>query len=118
MRIGELARRAGVTTRAVRYYEQLGLVSSNRLHNGYRDYEDAAVLRVRNINRLLGTGLSSHEVRELRACLDADLDGEPACAGLVELYQRRLDGLQARMDTLREHSDGLRAQIERLRSDS
>jgi DNA-binding transcriptional MerR regulator len=37
MRIGELARQAGVTAKAVRYYESLGLIAPRRLANGYRD---------------------------------------------------------------------------------
>ena len=36
MRIGELARRAGASTKAVRYYEQLGLVVAARRSNGYQ----------------------------------------------------------------------------------
>ncbi|MEU1669239.1 MerR family DNA-binding transcriptional regulator [Streptomyces sparsogenes] len=40
MRISELARRAGVTTKAVRYYESLGLLRPGRLANGYRDYNE------------------------------------------------------------------------------
>ena len=39
MRIGEVARQAGVTIKAVRYYESLGLVSAQRLGYGYRDYD-------------------------------------------------------------------------------
>ena len=38
MMIGELAKDAGVTTKAVRYYESLGLLAPDRLANGYRDY--------------------------------------------------------------------------------
>ena len=40
MRIGELAERAGVSTRALRYYEEQGLISARRAHNGYRDYDE------------------------------------------------------------------------------
>jgi len=38
MRIGELARRAGVSRDAVRMYEKLGLIRSQRAGNGYRDF--------------------------------------------------------------------------------
>jgi DNA-binding transcriptional MerR regulator len=38
MKIGELAREAGVTVKAVRYYESLGLLGAARLGNGYRDF--------------------------------------------------------------------------------
>jgi DNA-binding transcriptional MerR regulator len=43
MRIGQLARLAGVTTKTVRYYESLGLITPDRLANGYRDYSQADV---------------------------------------------------------------------------
>ncbi|MDN5855287.1 MAG: MerR family DNA-binding transcriptional regulator, partial [Actinomycetia bacterium] len=47
MQIGELARRTGTTTRALRYYEQQGLLSSNRNSNDYRTYDEGSVTAVR-----------------------------------------------------------------------
>ncbi len=44
MRIGELAREAGVTVKAVRYYESLGLLDAARLGNGYRCADGGAVM--------------------------------------------------------------------------
>jgi DNA-binding transcriptional MerR regulator len=46
MRIGQLAEAAGVSTNAVWYYEQLGLIRCDRCANGYRDYPAAAVRAV------------------------------------------------------------------------
>jgi hypothetical protein len=43
VRVGELARRTGVTIRALRYYEAAGLVVPARLPNGYRDYEPVSM---------------------------------------------------------------------------
>lgn len=43
MRIGELAARAGVTPKAVRYYERLGLVKAERTPAGYRDFDDTSL---------------------------------------------------------------------------
>ena len=40
MRIGELAKRTGVATRMLRYYEEQGLISTRRLDNGYRGYDE------------------------------------------------------------------------------
>ena len=46
MTIGELARRAGVTTRTVRYYEEIGVLEgSKRAANGYRVYSERDIYR-------------------------------------------------------------------------
>ncbi|MEU2183371.1 MerR family transcriptional regulator [Streptomyces thermolilacinus] len=68
MRIGELARLAGVTTRAVRHYHRVGLLPEPpRLANGYRAYTlRDAVLLVR-VRRLTELGLSLDEVRDVLA---------------------------------------------------
>lgn len=71
LRIGEVARTAGVTTRTLRYWEQIGLVTpSGHLDGGRRLYsavELARVIRIREIQVLLGLSLA-----EIRAVLDTD----------------------------------------------
>jgi DNA-binding transcriptional MerR regulator len=59
MQIGELARATGVTVRTLHHWEQVGLVRAARSRNGYRDYDDSAVARVRSVAawRELGLGL-------------------------------------------------------------
>ncbi|MFC6936462.1 MerR family transcriptional regulator [Actinomadura yumaensis] len=69
MRIGEVARYAGVTPRALRYYEQQGLVRAARDRNGYRVYDPETVHLVRNVARLLRAGLSSEDVLSFGDCL-------------------------------------------------
>jgi len=56
MRIGEIAHRAGVSTRALRYYEEQGLLSSERTHGGQRTYPESAVERVRLIQQFFTAG--------------------------------------------------------------
>lgn len=65
MRIGELARRTGVTTRALRYYEEQNLLIADRSDSGQRHYSDAAVDRVRVIRELFTAGLSSKTIADL-----------------------------------------------------
>jgi DNA-binding transcriptional MerR regulator len=79
-----------VSTRALRYYEERGLLTADRQSNGYRDYDDAAVARVQNIRTLLDAGLSAENIAALTACLDHDLATTPTCEEAVALYEHRL----------------------------
>jgi DNA-binding transcriptional MerR regulator len=116
MRIGELARRTGATTRALRYYEERGLLGSGRGANGYRDYGPEAVVRVHNIRRLLEAGLTSDDIRELGGCLDRDLEHEQPCEDAITRYEHRLAAVERRIDGLLDVHRSLRTQLERLRS--
>ncbi|MFE9956211.1 MerR family transcriptional regulator [Micromonospora sp. NPDC005299] len=69
MRIGELAARTGVSTRSIRYYEQQELLVSMRTASGQRIFPEAAVERVRLIQRLFDAGLSSRRMYELLPCM-------------------------------------------------
>ena len=73
MRIGDLATKTRVSVRALRYYEEQGLLASMRSQSGQRLYGDAAVNRVRLIQQLYGAGLSSKTIAELLPCVDAQV---------------------------------------------
>lgn len=47
MKIGVLSQRIGIPTRMLRYYEQQGLLASQRSANGYRAYDDTDVERAK-----------------------------------------------------------------------
>ncbi|GAA2112001.1 MerR family transcriptional regulator [Kitasatospora saccharophila] len=68
MRIGELAARAGVSVRSLRYYEQRGLLTSTRTPSGQRRYAEGDVERVRFVQELYAAGLSSGTIAELMPC--------------------------------------------------
>lgn len=70
MRIGEVARRAGVSTRALRYYEEHGLISAERTTSGQRVYGESAVERVQMIQQFFTAGLPSRTIRQLMPCVD------------------------------------------------
>lgn len=83
MRIGELSRATGASPRSLRYYEQLGMISSVRRPNGYREYDDATVTVVDTIKTLLGLGFPSTLIERVLPCTgDAGpLEGE--CSGIL-----------------------------------
>ena len=58
MRIGELAQRTGTTTRALRFYEDQGLLPARRSANGYRDYDENDLQLVKEIQTLQTIGLT------------------------------------------------------------
>lgn len=65
MYIGELVRRTGATHRALRYYEQCGLLAPERLPSGYRVYDESAVAAVERIRVLLSAGLPTSAIAEI-----------------------------------------------------
>lgn len=86
MRIGELARRTGVTTRALRYYEEQDLLTSERSGSGQRHYPEGAVDRIRLIRQLYAAGLSSKAIAELTSCV---IDGKATPELLQRLAEER-----------------------------
>ncbi|KOV33659.1 MerR family transcriptional regulator [Streptomyces sp. XY152] len=111
MRIGELAEAAGTTARALRHYEQAGLISSERAANGYRVYEERTVVRVRNIRYLLAAGLTLDDVRVFLPCLDGDVAAAPPSAKGLRVARERLAVLDARIAAQTEARDRLEAAL-------
>ncbi len=70
MRIGELARRAQVSVRSLRYYEEQDLVPADRSPGGHREYTEADVGRVRFIQQLYSAGFASRAIARLLPFLD------------------------------------------------
>ena len=72
VRIGELAARAGVSVRALRYYEENDLLTAERSAGGQRHYDQKAVDRVRWIQMLYAAGLPSKTIVKLLPCFVND----------------------------------------------
>jgi MerR family transcriptional regulator, copper efflux regulator len=112
LRIGDLARMTGKTTRAIHLYEELGLLQpATRSSGGFRLYERAAIERVRWIDLLHGMGFSLHEMGDvLRSWWGADL-GPDAMERLRELFARKLEetrsALERHQRLERELTEGL-----------
>lgn len=88
MRIGAIAERAGVSTRALRYYEEQGLLPAQRTARGQRVYEEAAVERVQLIQQLFAAGLASRAIVDLLPCVDRGEASEDALALLKQERDR------------------------------
>ena len=100
MRIGELAKRAGITTRALRFYEAQGLLGGRRAPNGYREYDENDVLLVSEIRTLQAIGLTLEDTRPFVECLRAGHETGDACADSIAVYRRKLAEVEACIDRL------------------
>lgn len=104
MRIGELSDRAGVSTRALRHYEELGLLPVRRRANGYREYDEADLRLVAEIRELTERGFALEETRPFLECLRAGHPNGAACPDSRAVHRRKLaevDELIARLRTVR-----------------
>ncbi|MEU6038063.1 MerR family transcriptional regulator [Actinomadura sp. NPDC047616] len=118
MLIGELARATGTTTRALRYYEEQGLLRPERSANGYRTYGDDAVRVVANIRLLLAAGLTTEDLRLIDGCLRDEMFGDHACTDptpKIEVFEQRLALLQRRIAELTAVQDRLARRLAELR---
>jgi DNA-binding transcriptional MerR regulator len=106
MRIGELAGRLGVTTKAIRFYESRGLLPDpTRTSSGYRSYEEVDAERLVFIKTAQRLGLSLDEIKEIIAFRDR---GEQPCGYVAELLQRQVTDLDRRIREMRALRDELR----------
>jgi DNA-binding transcriptional MerR regulator len=103
MRIGELAAKAGVSVRALRYYEEQGLLQAERSASGQRTYAGAAVDRVVLVQQLYAAGLSSRRILELLPCVYTGFATPQTLALLAAERDRiseQITGLAATRDRL------------------
>ncbi len=101
--IGEVARRSGLATSAIRYYQELGLVSPVGHASGRRRFDEAAAGRLRAITAARQAGFSLDQIRRL---LDSQAEGSAEWRELVAdkitEVRARIERLQAVEATLRD----------------
>jgi MerR family copper efflux transcriptional regulator len=106
MRIGELAEQAGISTKAIRYYEQVGILAPPaRTPSGYRSYDQTALGRLEFVRAAQAVGLTLGEIRQIIAFRD---DGQAPCAHVTGLLQRRAADLDRRVRELQRLRGELR----------
>lgn len=102
MKIGELSRRAGVSIRSLRYYEEQALLAPERLLSGYRVYDESDVAVVQRIQALFAAGLSSRKIEHILPCLRQHDDGLAlSCSDLYDVLVTERNDMLEHVDTLR-----------------
>lgn len=97
MRIGEVARRAGVRVSLIRYYEEVGLLPEPDRVSGQRRYDESVLRRLTVIDVAQRAGLALGEIREL-----VEHGNDPLSDRMRELADRRLPEIDALIERARQ----------------
>ena len=113
MRIGELAERAHVSVRSLRYYEEQGLLESERTTGGHREYRESDVTRVRFMQMLYAAGLPSRRIIELLPFLDTGV----ATPAMLDHFDAESDRIRRQIEALTDTHNRL-AQLRHIAAES
>lgn len=109
--IGDVAKRAGLSTPTIRYYEEIGLLPAPlRSSGGYRRYSEAAVEELRFIRKAQALGFALDEVKEI---LRLSRAGRTPCARVRSLAHQHLAAVDERIRQLQAFRDHLAADLAR-----
>ncbi|MEJ7757944.1 MAG: MerR family transcriptional regulator [Nocardioidaceae bacterium] len=111
MRASEAAGAAGVSVKALRYYEDSGLLRPARRSNGYRDYSEDDIRLASEIRVLTSLGLTTQETRPFLDCLRAGHNVGDDCPESLAAYQHKIDGLNDLISQLTSTRDVLVEQL-------
>ena len=115
MNIGGAAERCGLPAKTIRYYEDIGLVMpSGRKANGYRDYDEQDLHRLRFVQRARSLGFTVEECREL---LDLYRDRGRASADVKAIALRRIADIRRKIEELQDMEATLARLVEHCHGD-
>lgn len=117
MRIGELAKRAGLSTQTIRFYEKQGLLGDTaheRTESNYRVYDEATVERLETILAAKQLGFSLSEILELSCLWEL---GQLDQAAQVRVLKEKLLELRDKQAALKHLETVVRSKLSALRRD-
>ena len=103
--IGELAKATGVSTDTLRHYERKGVLHSQRAGNGYREYPEDALERVRIVRQGLAIGFTLDELRSIFKVFDR---GEAPCQQVRSLAAGKLAQIETHLQEVTALRDDLK----------
>ncbi|MFD6463811.1 MerR family transcriptional regulator, partial [Streptomyces roseolus] len=104
-----LSDRTGTSRRLLRYYEEQGLIVSQRCGNSYRDYEESTVDRVLQGRGLLDAGLPTRLIKQILPCLDTPrrIHFADATPEMIATLEQERDRMTERIHTLTRNRDAV-----------
>ena len=104
MNISEVAKRAGLPAKTIRYYEEIGLIRPQRSANGYRAFRDSDLHKLAFLGRARSLGFAIEDCRTLLALYD---DRQRASADVKAVAEGHLARIAAKIAELRAMQETL-----------
>ena len=98
--IREAAEEFGVTTRAIRYYEELGMLKPERTASNTRMFSNAEIAKLKLIDRGKKYGFTLEEIKEMVLLFDADRSGKKQLERTIEYGKKQIDEMERRIEEL------------------
>ena len=114
MNIGEASQRSELPPKTIRYYEEIDLVKPMRADNGYRDYSDSDLHRLRFLQRSRSLGFSIEECRMLLSLYE---DSDRASADVKALADQKIFQIDTKVKELQSLRKTLKALAETCHGD-
>jgi len=114
MNISEVATRAGLPPKTIRYYEEIGLISPPRDANGYRAFREADMHKLAFLGRARTLGFTIEDCRTLLALWE---DQDRASADVRALAKDHLDRIEVKIADLEEMRDTLASLVKACAGD-
>ncbi|MEQ5773991.1 Cu(I)-responsive transcriptional regulator [Thalassospira sp. NFXS8] len=114
MNISDAAQDSGLPAKTIRYYEEIGLVHPGRLANGYRDYSDQDLHKLRFLQRSRGLGFSIEDCRTLLSLYE---DHNRASADVRQIAKAHLDDIDRKIAELKSLQTTLRHLVHQCHGD-
>lgn len=115
MNIGQAAQKSGLPVKTIRYYEEIGLVNAGRSDNGYRQFGDIEIHKLRFVQRARGLGFSVEDCRTLLSLYE---DNGRASAEVKAIAKNRLDDIDIKIAELQNLREVLAHLIDHCAGDS
>ncbi|GAB3053950.1 redoxin family protein [Sediminivirga luteola] len=106
-RSGEASAETGVSLKALRGYEALGLVVPHRAENGYRLYDERQLRVISQVHRLNSLGIPLKDMAPFVDCLNAGSPHADACPSTLTEYRRAIERIDAAVTTLSRQREAL-----------
>jgi Cu(I)-responsive transcriptional regulator len=101
MNIGEVAERAGLPPKTIRYYEEIGLIRPQRSENGYRSFRERDLHNLAFLGRARALGFSIEDCRALLALYGDDHRESAKVKQIAEEHLQRIDEKIEQLQSMR-----------------